>query len=344
MKPSEILASIQIDDLSSTPKYQQLVNSIITGIRRGQIHKGDVLPSINEISFEFTISRVTVEKGYNYLRKIGVLASVPGKGYYIKSENIGQNLKIFLLFNKLSNHKKIIYDAFVEALGEQATVDFYIYNNDVSLFQRIINNQKDQDYTHYVIIPHFIEGEERAIALINALPKEKLILVDKLPTQITGEFSSVYEHFEQDLYSALEQAREFLYKYHTLKIIFPENSYFPLEIIKGFENFCSDYAFQSKVVHSIADEPIQEGEAYLNLMEDDLVILIEKVIASSLLLGEQIGIISYNETPLKRFILNGLTTISTDFKAMGRAAAELVLSPTKQHIQNPFYLTIRASL
>lgn len=334
---------ISIDEFSSTPKYQQLINSIVEGIQKNKLKKGSVMPSINEISFEFNIARVTVEKGYNHLRNMGVLDSVPGKGYFIKSTETSQNLKIFLLFNKLSTHKKIIYDSFVEAVGEQAAIDFYIYNNDCNLFKRLIENRKE-GYTHYVIIPHFIDGEDTAYDILNTIPKDKLILLDKLVPQVTGEYGAVYENFEKDIYDALLQARIQLSKYHTLKLIFPENSYFPQEIIKGFENFCRDYAFAHRVVHFIADEPIAEGEAYINLMEDDLVILIDKIIAQNLQLGEQVGIISYNETPLKRLILNGLTTISTDFKGMGRSTAELVRSKSKSHIENPFYLTLRNSI
>ena len=343
MKNPKILDLIQIDDFSSTPKYQQLGNSIVEGIRKQQIKKGDLMPSINEISFEFNISRVTVEKGYNYLRRLGILESVPGKGYYIKTTESAQNFKIFLLFNKLSSHKKIIYDSLVEALGEQAAIDFYVYNNNYNLFQRIINNRKN-DYSHYVIIPHFMEGEEKAHQIMNTLPKDKLILLDKLVPQITGEFGAVYENFEKDIYAALQQACERLAKYHTIKIIFPEHSYFSPEIIKGFKRFCRDFAFQHRVVHFIADEIIAEGEVYINLMEDDLVVLIDKIVDGNFRLGQQVGIISYNETPLKRFIMNGLTTISSDFRAMGRRTAELILSNSKQHIENPFYLTLRDSL
>lgn len=343
MKPSEILKTIKIDEYSSTPKYQQLVNAVLGGIQKKQIKKGDLLPSINEVSFEFDIARVTVEKGYNQLRGMGIIDSVPGKGYFIRSIESSLNLKIFLLFNKLSNHKKIIYDAFVETLGNQAAIDFYVYNNDFSLFHRIIENRKE-DYTHYVIIPHFIDGEEKAHSVIDTLPKDKLILVDKQLPQIKGEYGAVYENFERDIFNALEQALDSLSKYHTLKIIFPENSYFPQEIIKGFVSFCQNFAFQYKVVHSIIDEPVSEGEAYINLMEDDLVILIEKIIANKLDLGKQVGVISYNETPLKKLIMNGLTTISTDFVAMGKTAAEMVLNNSKAHVANPFYLTKRASV
>ena len=104
----------------------------------------------------------------------------------------------------------------------------------------------------------------------------------------------------------------------------PAYTYHPVEIIKGFKRFCQQYAFGYKVVHNIANEPIKEGEAYINLMEDDLVMLIEKILATKMVVGKHVGVISYNETPLKKIILNGITTISTDFHLMG-GKAQLIL-------------------
>ncbi|MDX2304321.1 MAG: GntR family transcriptional regulator [Microscillaceae bacterium] len=339
----EILQIIQIDEFSVTPKYLQLSNAIIRGIERGIIRKGDLLPSINEISFEYDISRVTVERGYNYLKNKGILGSVPGKGYFVKNTDYAQNLKIFLLFNKLSTHKKIIYDAFVETLDGQASIDFYIYNNDFRLFKKLIEERREE-YTHYIIIPHFIEGGDNAHEIIHSLPQDGLILLGKKPAQVKGDFGAVYENFEQDIYKTLLEARLALSKYQALNIIFPENSYHPQEIIRGFTRFCRELDFNFRIVPSIAEEELRKNEVYINLMEDDLVILLEKVIARNFTLGQHIGVISYNETPLKRILLNGITTISTDFRQMGRSCAELILNKQRLHIENPFYLTLRASL
>jgi DNA-binding transcriptional regulator YhcF (GntR family) len=332
---------IVINEFSATPKYQQVVNSVITSIRKDNLKVGDMLPSINEVSFEFDVSRLTVEKGYNELRKMGIVQAIQGKGYFIASTSIKQNLRILLLFNKLSTHKKTIYDAFVKNLPQEATIDFYVYNNDYTLFKRLLDHPKE-NYTHYVIIPHFSENEQKALQLIDELPKEKLILVGKKPNGVCGEYRAVYENFEKDIYQALTHALIALRKYHTLKIIFPENSYSASEIVKGFVSFCQDHAFQSKIVRS--DEFIGEGELYITLTEEDLVQILEKVIALEWTLGKQIGLISYNETPLKKFIMNGITTISTDFECMGATAANLVLSSSQAQIENPFYLTLRASV
>jgi len=343
MARASILKHITLDDRSATPKYQQLANSIVDAVQSGKIKKDDVLPSINELSFQFEISRDTAEKGYRQLKHLGILGSVPGKGFFIKSTEVNKPLKIFLLFNKLSAHKKIIYDAIVASLGDRAAIDFYIYNNDYSLFKNFLANRKD-DYTHFVIIPHFQEGGEHAFEIINEIDKSRLILLDKIVAGVDGKFAAVYENFEKDIYQALEQALPQLSKYQTLKIIFPEYTYFPQEILKGFSRFCDQYAFNPKVVHDVSIEPISKGEVFINLMENDLVVLIERILATPLKVGEDVGVISYNETPLKKIILDGITTISTDFQFMGEKTAELILNRSAEHVEIPFYLTLRASL
>ena len=343
MKKNDLFQYINIDYLSATPKYMQLANSVIKAISEEKIEKDVILPSINELSFEFEISRDTAEKGYKYLKQIGILGSVPGKGYFVKTTEVNQQHKIFLLFNKLSAHKKIVYDSFAHTLEGMASIDFYVYNNDFALFKRLIQNNKNE-YTHYVIVPHFLEGGENAHEIINQIPPDKLLILDKLIPGIRGQYAAVYENFEKDIYEALEQLREPLSNYHTIKIIFPEYTYHPVEILKGFYRFCHQYAFTYKVVHDVSKEPIKEGEVFINLMEDDLVTLIEKILTTKLKVGKHVGVISYNDTPLKKIILNGITTISTDFAFMGEKAAELILNNSPEHFEVPFHVTERSSL
>ncbi len=343
MKINNIYKLIYIDEFSATPKYLQLANSIIKGIHEGHFENEEILPSLNELSFEYEISRDTVERGYKHLKNLGILGSFPGKGYFIKNTDIKKQLRIFLIFNKLSYHKKIIYDSLVESLGDNVSIDFYIYNNDYLLFKKLLTHRKE-DYDYFVIIAHFLDGGENVHEIINTIPKDKLILLDKKIPGITGEFASVFENFEKDIFVALEKAKPKLLKYHTIKIIFPEYTYFPKEILNGFMHFCQDYAFISKVVHKLEDEPLKKGEVYINLMESDLVTLIEKIICSKLKVGKDIGVISYNDTPLKKIILSGITTMSTDFQKMGQLTAKLILEKSKAQIEVPFGLTLRSSL
>ena len=139
MKPVSVFEHIHINEYSATPKYLQLANAVTNAIENGKIKKGDMLPSINELSYVLEISRDTAEKGYKHLKQLGVVGSVPGKGYYIADADFKRKLQIVLFFNKLSAHKKIVYDAFVDAIGSDAAVDLYVYNNDLSLTNRWLN-------------------------------------------------------------------------------------------------------------------------------------------------------------------------------------------------------------
>ena len=226
----------------------------------------------------------------------------------------------------------------------KASIDFYVYNNDAKLFCKLLGNKLDGGYTHYVIIPHFVEGEKTAHQLINTIPKNKLVLVDKLIKEVTGNYSAVYENFSKDIYYALFQALEALQKFAVIKLVFPENSYYPNEIIEGFVSFCQSFVFEHKVINNINEEEINAGDVYINLMEDDLISLLDRVTFKGFIVGSDVGIISYNETKTKKYIMSGLTTISTDFESMGKRAAELVLSGTKKQVENPFYVTFRDSL
>ncbi|MNI94025.1 hypothetical protein D3C73_1520620 [compost metagenome] len=61
-------------------------------------------------------------------------------------------------------------------------------------------------------------------------------------------------------------------------------------------------------------------------------------------LGDDIGLISYNDTDVKEILEGGITVISTDFWAMGNAAAEAILQKKILNERNPTQVIIRKSL
>jgi DNA-binding transcriptional regulator YhcF (GntR family) len=335
---------IDINEHSKTPKYVQIINSILTGIEKGELAQKEKLPSVNRLLIDFDISRDTVVKAYDILKQMDIIESVPGKGYYIKRTDIRRKAKIFLLFNKLSVHKKIIYDSFVNVLGEDVAIDFFIYNNNYRLFKQWILENLDSDYSHFVIIAHFLDGGKDVIEVINQIPKHKLILLDKKLPGIEGEYGAVYQDFANDIYNALSEAKDLLSRYRKLKIIFPADSYHPKEILSGFRRFCAEFAFDYDIVRDISSSPIESRDAYINLMEDDLIVLIKRLKALGMKVGQEVGVISYNDTPLKEILLDGITVISTDFQQLGETAAQLILDNRKDHVINPFYLVQRQSL
>ncbi|MGB7394523.1 MAG: substrate-binding domain-containing protein, partial [Pricia sp.] len=87
---------------------------------------------------------------------------------------------------------------------------------------------------------------------------------------------------------------------------------------------------------------LRKGDLFITIEELDLVNLVNQIRKDEYKIGEDVGVISYNETPLKELL--GITVISTDFKAMGATAAEMILNNKKGLVKNPFNFIHRESL
>src|SRR5699024_12462021 len=106
----------------------------------------------------------------------------------------------------------------------------------------------------------------------------------------------------------------------------PTLTAYPHEIKAGFRNVCMLNTFDLSIYEEMNENsPDQKGDVYIVISETDLVELSKKCKDNHFKIGTDIGIISYNETPLKEILLEGITVISTDHKAMGRKTAELIL-------------------
>jgi DNA-binding LacI/PurR family transcriptional regulator len=80
------------------------------------------------------------------------------------------------------------------------------------------------------------------------------------------------------------------------------------------------------------------------LEDGDLVELVRQVKQRGLQLGHDIGVLAFNETPLKEVLADGIAVISTDHEKMGETAARLILEKRHEKVKNPFQLIRRASL
>ncbi|MES2890789.1 MAG: GntR family transcriptional regulator [Bacteroidota bacterium] len=324
-----------------TPIYKQIAKSIAKDIEKGAVKKNFVLPSINVFSENYNVARDTVEKAYKKLKQDGYIGSVTGKGYYVLGKK-ETRLRILLVFNKLSSFKKIIYYSFLKALGNKAVVDLHIHHYSPKHLKKIVEANLGQ-YNHYVIMPHFeVHTPPRAFKdILKRIPPHELLLLDKyLPG--FDDSKSVYQDFRGDISGALGDAVELLDKYHTLSIIFPQHSHHPPGIIEGLEDFCNQYGKKFSVLTNEDEIKPAKSVAYIVIADDDLAALVKKVRKSTLTLGKDIGIISFNESELKELL--DITVMSTDFKKMGETAAELILKNEIAQVKNPFVIIKRGSL
>lgn len=329
---------ITIDTTSGIPKYKQIVLSIEIAIAENRLKKNDKLPSVNKISLEFSLSRDTVLLAYDELKKRGIIYAILGKGYYVKSVEFSFEQRIFLLFDELNSFKEDIYNSFLETMNNSAQVDIFFHHFNIDMFRKLIN-EANGNYSKYIIMPTNLIG---APALIKTLPNQDVYILDQTNSDLK-DYPSVHQNFVKDIYEAILKGKYLIDKYQKLILLFPGFRE-PVGMKIGFEKFCADFDIKNEVINGFEDREIQKGAVYIIPNDRDLVRVIEKAKLQHLKLGTDFGIISYNETPLKKVVENGITTISTDFIEMGKILAQMILSGKKEQIENKSELIIRKSL
>lgn len=344
------LKFIEIDENSRIPKYKQIIDSIIHNIAIGNLLIDDKIPSINLLSEEFYLSRDTVEKAYKILKERKIITSIRGKGYYITRTKLITKKNVLFLVNKMSSYKMKIYNSFVETIGGNGLVDLQIYHCDEFLFLNLLEKYK-YAYDYYVIMTHFktndlkhISFTEEVINAIKKIPEEKLIIVDNIKLEMTGEIIEIYQDFENDIYNALKQNIDKIRTYKKIVLFYPKKSIYPYprRILHGFKKFCIEFSLDFEILDEVYEDMIiLKGDLFIAIEESNLVNLMKQIRENEFVLGEEVGVISYNETLLKDLL--GITVISTDFKLMGETAANMILNNKKGRIRIPFKFIDRKS-
>lgn len=329
---------ITIDNRQSLPKYKQIILSIETAISEKHLKRGDKLPSVNKVALEFSLSRDTVLQAYDELKKRGIIYARLGKGYYIKSEEFSFEQRIFLLFDEFNSFKEDLYNAFMETMANNAQIDIFFHYFSIDVFRKLIN-ENNGDYSKYIIMPTTLKG---VASIIKTLPKNDVYILDQTNTDLK-DYPSVHQNFVKDMYLGLSAGKDKLVKYKKMILIFPAFKQ-PPGMAEGFIKFCDEHGFTYEIIPDFENRIITPGEVYVIPNDRHLVSVMEQAKAQKLKIAKDIGVISYNDTPLKKVVGDGITTISTDFREMGRLLAEMIINNDKSDIENKSRLIERGSL
>ena len=340
------MINIVLEPGSKAPIYKQLVEQFEEAIRSGKLKAGEQIPSMNDFAVKMGISKETVKKTYGILREKGLLIPQQGKGFYVAEADDRSKPRVLVLFDKLSIYKEVLYNSLAEELGEGADITILTHNQNLDLFTYYLDTCLDK-YDYYVISPHFpLDEKSQALAtkLISRVPNRKLIMVDHWLQSYTGNYGAVYQDFENDIYEGLKQGLEKLEGTSLKVIILPSSLYGPM-ICKGVDRFCLEYNIPIEYMHA-APEHINENETYLVInsqLDSGLAALARRIKAQNLEVGKDVFIISYTEFDLNEVVLNGLTTVSTDFKQMGKTVATMILNRKSWKVHCEFNMTRRGT-
>ncbi|MFN8358224.1 MAG: GntR family transcriptional regulator [Spirosomataceae bacterium] len=331
------------ESFSKVPKYQQLVNTIIANVENGSLKNGDRLPSINEASEEYYLSRDTVERAYSELYRLGVITSVNRRGYFISGKPARLVTKVLFLVGEITDYNKTIYNAFLRAFGKNANVDIFTYNYKKSLFCETLHNHLG-DYHYYVVMPHLIEEDPDVLRCLRLISGERLVLLDQLFDGVKNAASGLYFDPSLEMYRLLKTCEKALSRYEMINLVLSNEEYFDAEMISGFCQFCEDKGFDYQILDGMEGETIEHHQAYLTVDDIDLVNIIQQTQQANWHLGEDVGVVSMQDSNFKSILAGGITVFTNNPQKMGTRLAELIREGKKQQDYLPMEIIWRKSL
>jgi DNA-binding transcriptional regulator YhcF (GntR family) len=317
-------------------KVQQLADTISAAISNGEYQEGDALPSINTLSAEFDLSRDTIYKAFQKLKERGIIESAPTKGYFVtKTVN-----NIFVLLDVFSSYKDDFYRELISHLPLGYRVDLYFHQFNEKLFNNLIIDNLGR-YDLYIVTNYI---NDVYYDVLDRLDNSKVLLID-LGKFKKDKFSYICQGFDNTLYDCLTSGVHLIKKYDAMRFIFPMEAEHPRSCIPFFSKFCEDNHLDHELVRRKMEETdITPGVAYLLARHSDVVEFVKICRAKKLKLGTDVGLITFNDTPMLEVIENGISVISTDFKKMGQLTAEHIKNRQKIQTYIPTRLIVRGSL
>ena len=339
-----------IDPKLRVPLYKQLVDYFERGARDGSLEPGTMLPSMNDLAAEYGISRETAKKAYGILVKSGVIVPRQGKGFFIAERRKDEKLRILLIFDKFSIYKQQMFLAFSTALKDKADITILNHDQDLDLLTYYLDKNLDE-FDYYLVAPHFSLDPittARAKKQLDRIPNRKLILLDRFIDMGSGHYGAVYQDFENDIYEGLAQGADPKDAKRTKRLrvlTLPTSLYGPV-ICRGIQRYAADHGqLRVEFIYSVPND-IEPGDTFLVInsqLDSGLVALAKRIKEKGFIPGKDVFIISYNEFDMNELVLGGLTTVSTDFPAMGRIAAGMILSGNLEKVHSPFRMTRRST-
>lgn len=327
--------NFKVEQGSGIPKYQQLVDAIKIAIGKEELVIGQELPSVNSVSKSSKLSRETVYKAYLILKEQNIIDSVPSKGYYVT----GETRRVLLVIDTFKAYKEVMYHSFINNLPDNFITDVQFHHYNIDNFKTIIDTSIGK-YFKFVVMPF---DNDEVPAILNSIPTDKLLLLDwNIYSRPDNNY--VFQDFGQAFYDSLLQAKDLLKKYKSIHFIYPAFTNHSSETVDYFNKYCKDLQLESKVITDVKNWKIEKNVAYISVSDRVLGQFLEQCQELNFEPGKEVGFLSYNETPMKKFIYKGISVVSTDFMELGAYAARFVTNnePMKHYV--PTKLIIRESL
>lgn len=316
-------------------KVTQLADTLSQAISRKEFLEGDSLPSINQLSVHYGVSRDTVFKAFLDLRERGLIDSTPGKGYYVTS----QVTNVLLLLDQYTPFKEALYNSFVKRLPINYKVDLLFHQYNERLFNTIIRESVGK-YNKYIVMN--FDNEKFSTAL-NKINPARLLLLDFGKFE-KSKYFYICQDFDESFYQALLTLEDKMHKYRHIVFLFSKGLKHPQSSKEYFIRFCEEQGFSYEIQEDIENLVVQKGAAYIAIKQQDVVKVVKQGRLEGLKCGKDFGLLAYNDIPSYEVIDEGITSLTIDWEMMGNEAANFVLNDASVQKYLPTGVRLRKSL
>lgn len=217
-----------INKNSYIPYYLQIYNELKNRIESMMYKPNEMLPSENELVEEFDVTRVTVRNAIKKLKDEGSIRTEKGRGSYVNSPKIIQNLdKIYSLARDYNEegHKleSIILDVYTEYCNDTIRKNLELEPDDQVIVIKIIRKIDDLpvvgqiSYLPLKVIPDFTISELDNCSVYN-------ILEDKYKIQLLKAIEYLDPIVADEYYAKLLEVDIDTPLFLTERITYTENN------------------------------------------------------------------------------------------------------------------------
>ena len=329
-----------------SPIYKQIVDHIESEILKGSLTSDKPLPSLSHLAKQLDVSKESVKKAYGILTQRGLLIGQQGKGYFVRSKKVSRRLKVMIMSDKLSPYRQTFVNAFSAEAGQSVETHILLHNQDVELLRYYLDQSLGK-YDYYIITPHFprdAETIEEAIRQLSRIPERQLILADKNVDELPGNYGCVYQDFANDVVGVLAEITNELRAYSCLDVFNMPNCMYGYDTEFSIARFCDQNHLHASFHSGIRESDIHKNQIclFLNSQADEALFFINEITkAKKLVIGKDVKLISYNESPICALLFGGISTVSSDFEQMGRLCAQMVKTGEMKKMKCDFKLIRR---
>ena len=198
----------------------------------------------------------------------------------------------------------------------------------------------EHSYQFYIIAPI---NHPRIIRILLQIPIRKLLVIDRY-VHLSDAHMHITQDFRKATFEKLSELLPTIRKFDRLFFVHVKNSETAQEALDAFQDFITEKRIEGKILDAYPEQGLCKGNIYFVRNDEILWQMLKESQEKDLILGKDIGILSYDDSLVKEMIMGGITTISTDFRLMGELSANWVNHREKIQYTIPTNLMRRNSI